>query len=131
MGLDMYLTGSKYHSKHNNQGKVIEREMVDGFPVKETRLELGYWRKHPNLHGFIVNEFAEGKDNCQEIELTREDCLKIAKAIENDNLPDTSGFFFGDSAWHKKEANVEVFRKAAEWLGEKDWTKTVIYQASW
>jgi hypothetical protein len=22
--------------------------------------DLGYWRKHPNLHGYIINTFAEG-----------------------------------------------------------------------
>ena len=47
MGLDMYLTGEKFLTR---QGTTTE----DGYPVKERHLALGYWRKHPDLHGFIV-----------------------------------------------------------------------------
>jgi hypothetical protein len=27
--------------------------------------EVGYWRKHPDLHGYIVETFADGVDACQ------------------------------------------------------------------
>lgn len=27
---------------------------------------IGYWRKEPNLHGFIVENFADGNDDCRE-----------------------------------------------------------------
>jgi hypothetical protein len=64
MGLDMYLVG----------------KTSDG-----TNKELGYWRKHPDLHGFIVNEFGGGIDECQQIDLN-EECLKqILLAVENGN----------------------------------------------
>ena len=54
MGLDMNLFGDKYSFEKN--------ETVDGFPVSSTMLDMGYWRKHANLHGFIVDTFAGGED---------------------------------------------------------------------
>jgi hypothetical protein len=85
MGLDMYLVGNKSTSY---KAEVME----DGFPVMATQLKLGYWRKHPNLHGFIVQQFADGEDNCQEIYLSKDDLLKIIQAVKDDNLPYTEGF---------------------------------------
>ena len=44
MGLDMYLTGEKFVMSLKLQ--------EDGFRLSSKTLDLGYWRKHPNLHGF-------------------------------------------------------------------------------
>jgi len=61
-------------------------------------IDLGYWRKHADLHGYIINTFADGVDECQKIELSEDDLDKIIKAIKNDELEkDHSGFFFGNS----------------------------------
>ena len=49
-------------------------------------LSLGYWRKHPDLHGFIVKTFANGKDECQRIDLTGEDLIKIIEAVKSNTL---------------------------------------------
>ena len=65
MGLDMYLTGEKYFFAYPPEEARIPHE--DGFEVRSQILRLGYWRKHPNLHGYIVNNFADGEDNCQSI----------------------------------------------------------------
>lgn len=133
MGLDMYLNGVKFHPSYGEH----ERELEDGFPVKETTLELGYWRKHPNLHGYIVNQYADGVDECQRISLDTEALTDIASAIRENRLPHTEGFFFGDSEWHKDEveANAQIFERAAEWLDkmrkDDDVWPDVIYQASW
>ena len=135
MGLDMYLEGERFNSQvclktgDNHEGRPQE----DGFPISKTVLEIGYWRKHPNLHDYIVQTFAEGKDECQRISLEAEDCRKIAMAILEDELPPTAGFFFGDSDWHKddKEDTAKMFSDAAEWLDDGDWTRSVFYQASW
>jgi hypothetical protein len=56
MGLDMYLTGEKFLMTRNLE--------EDGFRLRSKTLELGYWRKHPNLHGYIVQTFADGTDEC-------------------------------------------------------------------
>lgn len=148
MGLDMYLTGEKFLMTdwENPANKVME----DGYRVKERHLELGYWRKHPNLHGYIVKEFADGEDECQRIELNQDDIKKILLAVEAGMLPHTEGFFFGESpsrddpdpelaAWAKEqyEETVRIFTGALAWLeaeqtemGPKAY-KSVVYQASW
>ena len=53
MGLDMYLTGKKIVM----DARLDLRE--DGFPLGSKALDLGYWRKHPNLHGYLVQAFAD------------------------------------------------------------------------
>ena len=77
-------------------------------------------------------------------DLSPDNLDQIASAIEKNELPETTGFFFGESSWHEeeKEKNVEIFRKASTWLrskwdGEnkysnnrKDWV-SVQYLASW
>jgi hypothetical protein len=110
VGLDMYLEGHK--TRYNST------EMEDGFPLRTKILSLGYWRKHPNLHGYIVQAFAEGVDECQDITLGAKDIRNIISAINGDTLPETSGFFFGKSESGKaqRKNDVTVFTKALKWL---------------
>lgn len=114
MGLDMYLTGQKYLSEdwENPANNATE----DGYTVKERNLRLGYWRKHPDLHGYIVREFAEGVDECQEIPLDRDALVKIVGAVRKKQLPKTSGFFFGESDGSEDEETIQILEKAVEWL---------------
>ncbi len=122
MGLDMYLTGERCFSR-------IDKS--EGTLVGE-RYSLGYWRKHPNLHGYIVNRFAEGRDDCQEITLGTEQMEQILNAVQTDQLPHTEGFFFGSSAGREKDYDIHVFTNAIRWLDESDEAyRFVIYQASW
>ncbi|QDV34957.1 hypothetical protein ElP_28540 [Tautonia plasticadhaerens] len=123
MGLDMYLTGEKYF--HG-----VKRKRGD---KKGERYDLGYWRKHPNLHGFIVKEFAGGEDECQPIYLDKERMERIIAAVEAEQLPHTTGFFFGASDGSEKEEDLAIFREAIAWLEEEEegvW-RSVVYQASW
>lgn len=92
--------------------------------------EIGYWRKHPNLHGYIVNTFANGVDECQPIPLSLSDVNDILHAIENDLLPHTVGFFFGTSRPEHKAESLNIFGVAKKLL-EADWTVELIYQSSW
>lgn len=120
MGLDSYLTGEKFFwSNFSNPAK---DRTEDGLRIKIINVELGYWRKHPNLHGFIVQAFADGKDECQRIELDRDDINKIIAAIEEDSLPHTEGFFFGvsDDSEERRKEDVEIFKRALKWLREGD-----------
>jgi hypothetical protein len=128
MGLDMYLVGEKYLWENEDT-----KPMEDGFRLKSKELELGYWRKHPNLHGFIVREFADSVDNCGKIELSEEDLKKILTAVEADELPETSGFFFGTSRPDDKPPTIKILKDALEWLAveEKHIYRTVYYEASW
>lgn len=134
MGLDMYLRGRKYYG--GNFGSTIREE--DGFPIDAVELALGYWRKHPNLHGFIVQTFAEGQDNCQEIMLNAENIKKIIEAVEQKALPMTDGFFFGQSDGSEQDEDLQIFGKALGWLAmdldppnAKPFMKYIVYQASW
>jgi hypothetical protein len=99
--------------------------------------ELAYWRKHPNLHGWMeqlwhsrnTNPAADPMFNGVEIELTWEDLDRLEEDIKNGHLPSTSGFFFGDNSdEYYREQDLEFVRKArAEiFTGLK-----VFYNSSW
>jgi len=136
MGLDMYLVGRKYVGGSFNQD--IDKE--DGFPVDSVKLELGYWRKHRKLHGYIVNTFAEGKDECQKIDLGVDELRKIATALRTNDLPNTEGFFFGNEEIDEEEKErseeyAKQIEEAIKWLDKGEspyfWKRSVYYRASW
>jgi len=127
MGLDMYLTGEKFVMSLKLQ--------EDGFRLRSKTLELGYWRKHPNLHGYIVQTFAGGKDECQEIALGVLQLRAIIAAVKAQELPDTNGFFFGvsDSSQERMEEDIAIFEKSLAWLetSEPGVVRFIKYRASW
>ena len=136
MGLDMSLYGDKSSWKST--------ETVDGFPVSSTVLDMGYWRKHANLHGYIVEIFANGEDECQKINLEPENLDQIIDALENDAIYNevTTGFFFGRSIFpgeegydEQKARDIDIFTKAKNWLtandtSDSEW-RSVYYRSSW
>ena len=145
MGLDMYLRGDKFiskwdHSQQKPEGGSLEvdRPVVDGFEVSNQILDMGYWRKFAPLHVYIVNEFADGVDECQRIELEADQLRKIANALRDNELPnnnDCHGFFFGGDEWWDElrsegDKHAKLFDKAADWVDETPWA-SVAYQASW
>ena len=95
MGLDMYLTGKIYLPTdwENSDNNLYE----DGYRARGRDLDLGTWRKHPNLHGYIVEKFADGLDECQRIGLSVQAMEQIIVAIEDSKLPKASCLFFGES----------------------------------
>ena len=105
MGLDMYL--------RDNSDETI-----------------GYWRKHPNLHGYIVNTFADCVDECQRIELTIDNVRDILKVTIEDRLPTTNGFFFGTSQAEHRFETIEIFDRVLQDM-QDDESYRVYYQASW
>jgi hypothetical protein len=137
MGLDMYA----YVAQRANQ----RDEFYEGAEFNETTREyenktttkpreLAYWRKHPNLHGWM-ELLAEQKKlkydsfNGIELELTWEDLDALEHAVKHNRLPGTSGFFFGeDSDKHYRQSDLEFIKNArAElFLGLK-----VFYNSSW
>ncbi len=131
MGLDMYLDGEKYLWTDHLNPENNPRE--DGYRVKTRTLELGYWRKHPNLHGYIVQNFADGVDNCQPIYLEDADIEKIIDAVARDNLPHTQGFFFGNSDGTEKDEDLRILKAALAWLraDETGVFRSIRYRASW
>lgn len=132
MGLDMYLSHrrSKYNSNGGKNGRaltIIHEE------------EIGYWRKFNALHNFIVEEFADGVDECQKIELNIERVERVISVLSEvlankedaaSILPNASGFFFGSQEydeWYFKDVEnaLGVFTEAATILmGSSKRTKT-------
>lgn len=131
MGLDMYLDGDKYLALNFDNPENTPTE--DGYRLTNRTLRLGYWRKHPNLHGYIVNTFADGIDQCQRIDLSENDIEKIIDAVARDDLPHTQGFFFGASDGSEREETLRIFRDALQWLRtpESNVFRSIYYQASW
>ena len=106
--------------------------------------EIFYWRKHPNLQGWMEQLWIEkgrpGGDSGQEenwgsgfngveLELTWEDINRLEQSIRRGQLPDTQGFFFGNDAdQYYRDQDLEFCRRArAElFMGLK-----VFYNSSW
>jgi hypothetical protein len=103
--------------------------------------ELAYWRKHPNLHGWMErlwNEkgcpgleagFNDIMFNGIELELTFDDVVKLEEDIKNNKLPETTGFFFGNNSdeYYKAQDLEFVYEaKSRLFLGQK-----VFYNSSW
>ena len=137
MGLDMVLTGEKFFPCF-----IENRPLdVDGDPIQQVEVELGYWRKFAPLHLYIVKTFADGRDEGQNINLHEEQLVQVAEAIMAETLTPhegSTGYFFGnDEIWDEyradKAEHAATFIKASEWLRqrpESQW-RSVTYRASW
>ena len=100
--------------------------------VTEPR-EIAYWRKHPNLHGWMHRLWESrgnsGEFNGDELELTWDDLEQLEQDIRNKNLPGTTGFFFGnerDDEYREQDLKFVRDAKAEAFLGSK-----VFYNSSW
>ncbi len=124
MGLDMYATVIK--------GKVNSEVDFDTNNIQDYE-ELHYWRKHPNLHGWMQNLYYDkgGKDdsfNGSDVVLTESDLDSLEQDIIDGNLPNTSGFFFGQTDGSERDDDLEFVAKARKAIKEG---KTVYYTSWW
>jgi hypothetical protein len=135
MGLDMYAYVAAKAGEYDEY-YAADGTYADGVwtvPGKTKPRELAYWRKHPNLHGWMQRLWEskgnEGDFNGDELELTWQDLDELEQAVTHGQLPGTTGFFFGESAdQHYREHDLEFVKNArAElFLGLK-----VFYNSSW
>ena len=139
MGLDQYAyAASKAGAKDEFYEEKYQRNNKE---AHDSTTELAYWRKHPNLQGWMENLWVEkgkpgvednvneGMFNGIELELTFDDIVRLEKDIMNNNLPSTSGFFFGNDAddYYKNQDLEFVYEaKSRLFLGQK-----VFYNSSW
>lgn len=69
---------------------------------EDKEIRVFSWRKHPNLQGWMERLWRErggtGEFNQMSVELRDDDLVALEKAVLNSGLPDTVGFFFGESA---------------------------------
>lgn len=115
--------------EENGTGQVAGEIFLDG-DIREE--EIHYWRKHPNLQGWMENLYREkgGEDpafNCVPVLLTAEDLKRLKKDIEERNLPETSGFFFGSSHDDDATDDLEFIADALKAI-EEGYT---VYYSSW
>ena len=129
MGLDQYAYARTKDTLRSNEDATIE---------------LAYWRKHPNLQGWMEQRWLErvaeqgltleespygSSFNGVELELTEEDLLELELDIISGNLPETKGFFFGNTSDdYYKEQDLAFVKEARAnlFLGLK-----VYYNSSW
>jgi hypothetical protein len=122
MGLDMfaYVTEEK------------PATAVD-FPEPAMIEKLHYWRKHPNLHGWMEKLYAEkgGEEedfNLAAVILDSDDLDQLEAVIVDQRLPETSGFFFGESDGSERDDDLAFIGKARAAIASG---KTVYYVAWW
>lgn len=137
MGLDMYAyvaqkAGQQSEFYEGAEFDEATRDFVNKTTTKPR--ELAYWRKHPNLHGWM-EKLAERKNlkyesfNGIEMELTAEDLDELERAVTHKQLPSTSGFFFGNDAdEHYYESDLEFVKNAR---AELFFGLKVFYNSSW
>jgi len=101
---------------------------------EEESLELAYWRKHPNLHGWFIDKLANGNhdSNCERLYMTLDTLHEVMQAVENYNLPKTSGFFFGASYMDRPEKDYTLtqLEKVKKYMLDNPSSK-VYYFAWW
>lgn len=91
------------------------------------------WRKHNRLQGWMQqlwedkgcpNANTEGNEmgdfNCVELQLTAQDIDNLEYAIENFELPESSGFFWGSDSYFWNDEHDEPFPENEYWYKKHD-----------
>ena len=142
MGLDMYAYVASKRGQYNEFYENAEFNGTTNDFESDTvtkPYEIAYWRKHPNLHGWMEQLWvSKGRPrqsvgwpifNGIELELTWDDLDNLERAIRQGKLPDTEGFFFGnpsDNRYYEQDLEFVNNAKAEVFLGLK-----VFYNSSW
>ena len=123
MGLDQYATARKGEPRTVKSEYTYtdfdgtEHKGFDEYLEWDDSIELASWRKHPNLQGWMQELYyekgGEGEFNCVDVELTLEDLDALEATLDEEELPETVGFFFGGNADdHYAEADREFIVQA-------------------
>jgi hypothetical protein len=153
MGLDQYAYAVLPHPNntptsiwwHTEQGDAERTELENKGIAVVTK--IAQWRKHPNLQGWMQNLWitkatAAGEPplpkedgwfagevvfNCQPVLVTFQDLSDLESAVNGEVLPETEGFFFGQSQPEDKLDDLAFIAKAREAIG----SDMTIYYDSW
>jgi hypothetical protein len=120
MGLDMYAFAA-----------ATKLTTPVDFAEPPDAVEFHYWRKHPNLHGWMQRLYeARGGGNadfnCSPLVLDMDDLDALKATIRHHRLPETSGFFFGVSLDGEEKGDLAFVAKARALIRDG---KTVLYYA--
>src|SRR5690606_22532615 len=96
-------------------------------------IKIAEWRKHPNLQGWMENLYrekgGEKEFNCVHVELDKDDLDALETAVNEESLPETQGFFFGNNSdEYYKNQDLEFIKNARAAIGEG---KKVFYGSWW
>jgi hypothetical protein len=124
MGLDQYVYATK-------QAPSRPIDFEEELEAKEAR-EVHYWRKHPDLQGWMENLYRakggrESEFNLVPVVLSVADIDLLEIAVKEKALPTTRGFFFGHSDGSEMEDDLLFIRKARQALAQG----LTIYYTSW
>ena len=122
---------------------------------RTTDYRVGYWRKANAIHNWILencaarDKWADPIDDCRPIEIPLEkleELLDTCKEVLEDHslakklLPTLDGFLFGSTEydeWYFRtiEATIDIIVPVIKFMKHmseiKDYTWSIIYQASW
>lgn len=116
------------------------------WPSAYVKVEIAYWRKANAIHKYFVDVCADGKDECQDIYVEREELVELLnrcnRILENKDtqlakelLPPQSGFCFGSTEidgyyFEGLQRTQELLTKILNTIKE-DSDLEFIYLASW
>jgi len=145
MGLDMYLyarqmafNGFKNQDLYNK----LVQEAPFALDTATLQVQVAYWRKANQIHKWFVDHVQDGKDDCEEYRVTRDqlqllvdNCKLVLMNKEEAKtlLPRQEGFFFGsyeydEYYWFDIQDTIEQLEKVLnEYPEEWDFQ----YQSSW
>ena len=138
MGLDQYAYVAAKAGAYDEYYSDENYDKADGDPTKFSKpRELTYWRKHPNLQGWMKQLWEEKNPNDTEVtsfngielELTWEDLERLELDIISGDLPETTGFFFGEDSnefYYDNDLEFVKNAKAEIFIGLR-----VFYNSSW
>lgn len=140
MGLDQYgiaRKGSPVRKENTYVAEDLEgneREITEYYHEWEDSKELAYWRKHPSLQGYMEALYYKkgGKAetfNCEDVVLTLEDLDDMEQTLDENALPETVGFFFGENSdEHYAQQDRQFIEDARAAIAEG---YTVVYSSWW
>jgi hypothetical protein len=152
MGLDMYLKAKNYLSNFDfaESDKELNTKIKEVLGLEhlndsdasiEVAVNVAYWRKANAIHAWFVENCQDGRDECQESYVDREQLQELLDLCEKalidkdaDLLPPQSGFFFGSTEinewyWDDLEHTAKVL--SAILNDEKLERYSFYYQSSW
>lgn len=154
MGLDMYLMRRVYlaNYSHAKKEQKLANAVMDALGIdkkemyKDTSLNIelctAYWRKANAIHGWFVKHVQNGKDDCGEYYVTREQLEELRTLCKDildgrkpkDEMPPTEGFFFGptDSPEYYRQDLEDTIKKITDTLEAPDIAHdSFYYTSSW
>lgn len=156
MGLDMMLSVKKGVPGWAHRGpeavlqlqKVCEAVGIQACtecPWATVEIDIAYWRKANQIHGWFIRECAAGDGNVTTIEISRQDLTRLRDLCRSgleaksehwamEHLPPMEGFFFGtydidEWYWLNVEKTVALLTAALNLPDNGD--HTFHYRASW